>query len=66
MKLPFTWEQGEYKVDPEQKIVDLMDQCETLFEEQSAKAGQPHELQINVLWNTKDHKKALNPNVSCR
>eukprot|EP00930_Biecheleria_cincta_P069114 TRINITY_DN56896_c0_g1_i1.p1 TRINITY_DN56896_c0_g1~~TRINITY_DN56896_c0_g1_i1.p1 ORF type:complete len:506 (+),score=127.11 TRINITY_DN56896_c0_g1_i1:66-1583(+) len=48
-----------FKVKTSQLVVDLMDQMEEVFEQASNKEL---ELQINVLWNTKDHKKALNPN----
>merc|ERR1719469_1374883 len=39
-----------------------MDLVEEWFESKTAASGLALELQINVLWNTKDHKKALNPN----
>merc|ERR1719163_90162 len=39
-----------------------MDRCEDFFTEQSEEKNGGVALQINVLWNTKDHKKALNPN----
>lgn len=48
-----------FKVKTSQSVVDLMDEMEEVFETASKKEL---ELQINVLWNTKDHKKALNPN----
>merc|ERR1719382_812622 len=28
----------------------------------TTRIGKPHELQISVLWNIKDHKTALSPN----
>lgn len=62
MKLPVPIEHPAYEIETTAKIVDLMDLCEEEFEKLSEKAGEPLELQINVLWNTKDHKKALNPN----
>lgn len=43
-------------------IADLMDRTEDKFIELARAAEQQVELQINVIWNTKDHKKALNPN----
>mmetsp|Transcript_82968 Transcript_82968/g.211146 ORF Transcript_82968/g.211146 Transcript_82968/m.211146 type:complete len:509 (-) Transcript_82968:116-1642(-) len=51
-----------FKVSPTNTVVDLMDKCEDFFEKITAELGTPLELQINVLWNIKDHKKALNPN----
>jgi len=51
-----------FKVKPSIQVVDLMDECEDIFETITAGLGTPLSLQINVLWNTKDHKKALNPN----
>lgn len=64
MQIPIEFDATKYpfKVKRNSSVVDLMDECESLFEQVSAAAGAPHELQINVLWNTKDHKKALNPN----
>eukprot|EP00427_Karlodinium_veneficum_P006408 CAMPEP_0169176046 /NCGR_PEP_ID=MMETSP1015-20121227/65622_1 /TAXON_ID=342587 /ORGANISM="Karlodinium micrum, Strain CCMP2283" /LENGTH=447 /DNA_ID=CAMNT_0009250449 /DNA_START=1 /DNA_END=1345 /DNA_ORIENTATION=+ len=43
-------------------IVDLMDMTEDEFQIKANEAGSNVELQINVLWNIKDFKKALNPN----
>eukprot|EP00419_Tripos_fusus_P087167 CAMPEP_0172844066 /NCGR_PEP_ID=MMETSP1075-20121228/31937_1 /TAXON_ID=2916 /ORGANISM="Ceratium fusus, Strain PA161109" /LENGTH=501 /DNA_ID=CAMNT_0013688441 /DNA_START=11 /DNA_END=1516 /DNA_ORIENTATION=+ len=64
MQIPFKFESKEhpFKVNPNSAIVDLMDDCEQVFEDASKKVGANMELQINVLWNVKDHKKALNPN----
>jgi Ni2+-binding GTPase involved in maturation of urease and hydrogenase len=70
MQVPFKFdpEAHPFKVDRSMLIVDLMDETEMVFEAASAAAcqesggGPPQELQINVLWNVKDHKKALNPN----
>jgi len=63
MQVPFKFDPAEhpFEVSPARFIVDLMDECEAAFEEASRKAGTGFELQINVLWNVKDHKKALNP-----
>eukprot|EP00448_Togula_jolla_P023025 CAMPEP_0170590436 /NCGR_PEP_ID=MMETSP0224-20130122/11871_1 /TAXON_ID=285029 /ORGANISM="Togula jolla, Strain CCCM 725" /LENGTH=500 /DNA_ID=CAMNT_0010914237 /DNA_START=47 /DNA_END=1549 /DNA_ORIENTATION=+ len=63
MQVPFPFDPAEqpFFVRPDIKIVDLMDECEQAFEEISLAAGMPLELQINVLWNIKDHKRALNP-----
>jgi len=63
MQIPFKFvgRQHPFQVSPDSLIVDLMDECEQVFEEVSNQAGSNLELQINVLWNVKDHKKALNP-----
>jgi len=47
-----------FKITPSMNVVDLMDEMEQVYEEAS---NETLELQINVLWNTKDPKKALNP-----
>jgi len=70
MEVPFKFDPPAhpFKLAPTMMIVDLMDECELVFEMASKKASEEaggkgcHELQINVLWNVKDHKKALNPN----
>ncbi|CAK0834867.1 unnamed protein product [Prorocentrum cordatum] len=69
MQMPFKLdpEVHLFKMEPSMLIVDLMDKLELLFEKLSKKSSQEtggpcHEMQINVLWNVKDHKKALNPN----
>eukprot|EP00405_Crypthecodinium_cohnii_P016168 CAMPEP_0206451876 /NCGR_PEP_ID=MMETSP0324_2-20121206/19608_1 /ASSEMBLY_ACC=CAM_ASM_000836 /TAXON_ID=2866 /ORGANISM="Crypthecodinium cohnii, Strain Seligo" /LENGTH=499 /DNA_ID=CAMNT_0053921853 /DNA_START=75 /DNA_END=1574 /DNA_ORIENTATION=- len=64
MRLPvqIDAEANPFTVPASATVVDLMDMCEEFFEKHTAEAGTPLELQINVLWNTKDHKKALNPN----
>eukprot|EP00927_Polykrikos_kofoidii_P052838 TRINITY_DN4682_c1_g3_i1.p1 TRINITY_DN4682_c1_g3~~TRINITY_DN4682_c1_g3_i1.p1 ORF type:complete len:487 (+),score=94.54 TRINITY_DN4682_c1_g3_i1:82-1542(+) len=64
MQIPFTYpeEKKSFKIDSSKLIVDLMDEAENVFETVSEESGAPMELQINVLWNTKDHKKSLNPN----
>eukprot|EP00931_Biecheleriopsis_adriatica_P047697 TRINITY_DN2750_c0_g1_i2.p1 TRINITY_DN2750_c0_g1~~TRINITY_DN2750_c0_g1_i2.p1 ORF type:complete len:509 (-),score=136.51 TRINITY_DN2750_c0_g1_i2:62-1588(-) len=49
------------KIKGSAQVVDLMDEMEMAFEEVTKAKGEPLELQINVLWNVKDHKKALNP-----
>jgi len=63
MKAPdgfkFDVEANTFQMAANEKIVDLMDKMEIAYEEVS---GGKLEMQINVLWNTKDHKKALNPN----
>ncbi|CAK0870717.1 unnamed protein product [Prorocentrum cordatum] len=71
MEVPFKFNPQEhpFRVSPSMLIVDLMDECELVFETASKQASEQEggprgcfELQINVLWNVKDHKKALNPN----
>mmetsp|Transcript_45265 Transcript_45265/g.137235 ORF Transcript_45265/g.137235 Transcript_45265/m.137235 type:complete len:523 (-) Transcript_45265:442-2010(-) len=51
-----------FEVSKDMKVYELMEEVEVFFEELTETAGKPHELQIAVLWNVKDHKKALNPN----
>jgi len=51
-----------FTVAKSMKVVDLMETAEDYFFDATTQAGEAMELQINVLWNTKDHKKALNPN----
>jgi G3E family GTPase len=42
-------------------VNQLMELIEETVEEQSKEAGKPVQLNIQVLWNVKDKKKALNP-----
>eukprot|EP00971_Amphidinium_carterae_P302333 6007498-Amphidinium_carterae.2 len=42
----------------EESILGLMEAVEEEFEKQSVGNNTPYEMQINVLWNVKDHKKA--------
>jgi len=64
MQLPFKLDlaANPFKVDEDMVVADLMDDCEAYFQRESKKHGSPLDLQISVLWNVKDHKKALNPN----
>jgi G3E family GTPase len=64
MQIPFKLDGKEqpFKITEGMAVCDLMDQVEEFFEKHSAEQGQALELQINVLWNVKDFKKALNPN----
>jgi len=64
MQVPFAFNGKDHpiKIKPDLKIVDLMEECEQVFEDASVAKGSPQQLQISVLWNLKDHKKALNPN----
>jgi len=60
-KFTFDANANPFKVSPKMKCHELMDEMETVFGAESKKAGQFLDLQIQVLWNIKDHKKALNP-----
>jgi len=62
MQFPFKFAPPPFKLTGKETILSLMEAVEDVFEELSEAAGAPHALQINVLWNIKDHKKALNPN----
>jgi G3E family GTPase len=44
------------------KLIDLMEDTETWFDAEAKKKGVAKELQINVIWNTKEPGKALDPN----
>jgi len=64
MQIPFTLD-GKLMpltVKEDQLIVDLMDLTEEEFTKRAKDADNSTELQINVLWNIKDFKTALNPN----
>jgi len=62
MQMPFQLKKETFTVLGTSQIADLMDKAEDFFNDASVEAGAPKELNINVLWNIKDHKKALNPN----
>jgi len=66
MAIPFKFDvtANPFKMRTSAAIVDLMDACELVFERESQQVAgsKAMELQINVLWNIKDHSKALNPN----
>jgi G3E family GTPase len=64
LQIPFKLDGKDhpFKIKDSSVIADLMDRTEEKFDTISADAGTPLELQINVIWNTKDFKKALNPN----
>lgn len=64
MRVPFNFEpeQHPFKVKSSATIGDLMDMCEREFEVASTAAGVGMDLQIEVLWNVKDHSKALEVN----
>lgn len=63
MNIPFRLDTSVYafRMKPEKKVYYLIDEAEKLFEEAATQNGMKLELQINVIWNTKDAKKALNP-----
>jgi len=42
-------------------VMELMEKVEAFVEEVCEKSDEPVQFQIQVLWNTKDNKKALNP-----
>jgi len=64
MQIPFPLDGKEidFTVDGDGIVADVMDMTEEDFIERASKAGHNLELQINVIWNVKDFKKALNPN----
>eukprot|EP00971_Amphidinium_carterae_P133769 2649828-Amphidinium_carterae.1 len=62
MQLPFKFAPEPLSKPHKETILGLMEAVEEEFERQSIENDTPYELQINVLWNVKDHKKALNPN----
>jgi len=51
-----------FKVSGNETVVDLMDKTEDFFKELTSKSEPPLDMQITVLWNIKDHKKALAQN----
>jgi len=61
MHLPFELKKEPFRIRTTSTVTDLMDKAEDAFAIASAQAGIPKELHITVLWNIKDHKKALNP-----
>jgi len=63
MQVPFELDGKEHQfaVPSTDSVEDLMNKCEDFFETFSAEQGLPLELQITVMWNTKDIKKALSP-----
>eukprot|EP00930_Biecheleria_cincta_P083207 TRINITY_DN72829_c0_g1_i1.p1 TRINITY_DN72829_c0_g1~~TRINITY_DN72829_c0_g1_i1.p1 ORF type:complete len:539 (+),score=123.58 TRINITY_DN72829_c0_g1_i1:102-1619(+) len=65
MRLPppvasIDWKKRPFKVLPSKTIMQLMEETEMLVEEM-CKDDEPVQFQIQVLWNQKDSKKALNP-----
>lgn len=58
--VPFKFE-PDITIDGNALIRDLMEKSEQAFEVTAEKQGHKLEMQINVLWNLKDQKKALNP-----
>lgn len=64
MQLPFPWDtkKFDFRIAPTARVYNLIDEVEKMFEQVSNQYGPILMLQINVLWNVKDAKKALNPN----
>jgi len=62
MQVPFKFAPEPFLIEAKESILGLMEAVEEEFEKQSVGNNTPYEMQINVLWNVKDHKKALNPN----
>jgi len=64
MQLPFPLDAKSmpFTLSEDKLVVDLMDMTEDEFAIKAKDAGSKVELQITVLWNFKDFKKALNPN----
>ncbi|CAE7601663.1 Cbwd1 [Symbiodinium natans] len=50
-----------FKVAGDILIMELMEKVEAFVEEVCDKSGEPVQFQIQVLWNSKNNKKALNP-----
>jgi len=63
MQLPFKWDAKEFplKLNPEDSVQKLITSAEQLFEQVAYQNKSDLALQINVVWNIKDAKKALNP-----
>ena len=65
VKVPFKFDADdhEFYVSPDITDNELMEQCEDVFLEASKKAPEtrerPVELQVTMLWNTKDHTYAM-------
>lgn len=64
LKLPFTFDpkQHPFRMPATSTVMELMEQMESLVEGVAKEEGQPLQFQIQVLWNLKNHNKALNPN----
>jgi len=65
MQPPFQFAAKDHplKVAASATIQDLIIQAEDLFEEVAKKNDKPVQLQVSVIWNTKEQKKALNPSL---
>jgi len=63
MKIPFPLNPKDhpFRVPSSHTVMELMEIVETMVEDVSMKQGQPMEFQIQVLWNVRNHKQALNP-----
>lgn len=51
----------EFKLSSSKTVDNLMEACEDMFYDAAQRAGIDVELVVNVLWNQRDPKKALNP-----
>jgi len=62
MELPFAWDMRfPLRFRKTARIGDLMERLEQMFSQVAAQKGEDLKLQINVAWNTKEAKRALNP-----
>lgn len=63
LKIPFALDpkQHPFTVAPTLTVMELMEKMESLVEGLSQQEGEPIHLEIQVLWNVKNHKKALSP-----
>ena len=62
MQLPVFFPEESMKLPATSTVADLMNKTKEKFEELMAQKSVNKTLQINVLWNIKNQKKALNPN----
>lgn len=65
LQAPFqaNWKDFPVKLPALASVQLLMNNAEQLFEQVGNQQGKNVQLQINVIWNTKDPKKALNPTL---
>lgn len=55
------WKKVPFDVPPTATVMELMEKTELVVEAFSVEVGEPLQMQLQVLWNTKKAKKALNP-----
>ncbi|CAJ1436710.1 unnamed protein product [Effrenium voratum] len=55
------WLEYPFKIGADATIMELMEKVEEFVELVCTKKGDPVEFQIQVMWNIKNNKKALNP-----